>query len=606
MGKGNRNKLQRDQKTNEVDQYLTRSEKVKKKSDTRNGKIIAAICLVLVIAVLLILVCSVLNSVGAFMRMTTVLKMQDGHYKVNKAMMNFFFNEQIMNWYSQYGSFATYLGLDFGKDLRSQEYSAKTASAPAVTWYDYFLSQTKSQVQLYLAYANAAYDMGLKLDDEDKQEIKDTIAALDEYIGNLGLKYSHFYGEGVSKGDIKDCYEIIYLANKYSEVMTEKYKEELEKDDSSVKTFPENNKESFYTADVLQYEIKVDSKGMTDAEYDNGVAKAKERAQTIAAAKTAEEFFELIKADLKAIEAEKTDKDEGPSDSADKATEKSTEKSTEAVIDDYKNTIEYTTSGGDLENWLFGIEKESSSEKRDPAKKGETFTEEATETYTEKATTSNNTEKTTETPTEATKYKKFTVTAYCVYEEMGLDTDLTRNLGYFITSDKATADKILADFKAGTLSADALDKLGKAAADALPKDSTISIGHSAPKQVAPGYFKNNKFDKIDDWLDEEGRKPGDVSDVFELETTSSSSSTEKVKYYAVVYFEEYDKEVWYVNATTGRVNQMFEHWYQGEDGNGGKLASNPVKYNEKEANDLHQTIVPYLLNSLSSSTSTTK
>lgn len=592
MGKGNRNKLQRDQRTSEVDQYLTRSEKVKNNRDTKSGKVIAAVCLVLVIAVLLILVCSVLNSVGAFLRMTTVIKMEDGHYKIDKAMMNFFFNENIMSWYSSYGAYATYFGLDFGTDLRSQSYSDD------MTWYDYFLSQTKSQVQLYIAYANEAYDMGLRLDDDDKQEIKDTLKALEEYIEGMGLKYSHFYGEGVSKGDIKDCYEIIYLANKYSEIMTEKYEEQLKNDDSSVIKFPEDNKESFYTADILKYEIKVESKGMTDAEYDVKVADAKERAQKIAAATSAEEFFELIKADLAAIEAGKAD-EEGPTDdSTEKETEKNTENATEAVIDDYKETVEYTTSGEDLENWLFGVEKESSSETREPAKKGETFTEEATETYTEKATTSS-----TESSTENAKYNRFTVTAYCVYEEMGLDTDLTRNLGYFISTDKETAEKVLADFKAGKLSAESLDKLGEAAVNALPTDSTISIGHSAPKQVAPGYFRNNQFDKIDDWLEEEGRKPGDVSDVFELEVSSSSSSSTKTKYYAICYFEDYDKEVWYVNATSGRINQMFEHWYQGEDGNGGKLASNPVKYNDKELGSLHQTAVPYLLTQLASSTS---
>ncbi len=645
MGKGNRNKQVRAQQASDVDKYLTRSDKAKRKQDTKNGKIISAVCIILVAVILLILVCTVLESAGVFNRMTNVIQMENGEFKVNKAMMNFFFNEQIMTWYNQYGSYATYFGLDFSKDMKAQNYSKDT------TWYQYFLDQTKSQVQLYLAYANAAHTMGLELDKDDHAEIEEVVDTLKTYVKGLGLSYSNFYGEGVSEGDIKDCYEIIYLANKYSEVMTEKYKGELEKDDKDVIAFPDENKEDFYSADVLKYEIKLDEKNFkTSKEYEDAVKKAKERADKIAAAETAEEFFELIKADLEAIEAEKnteknTEKattstdDKAATDKAtDNATEKPTEAPTEVEIDDYRETIEYSSEGtDDVKNWLFGIEKatekttekattkasETATEKVElkPAEKNDTFVEEATETYTEKATTAAtekvtekvtekandkaaSTEKSTEKATEAAtqkKYNRYTVTAYCVESPMGLDKDLTRNLGYVVSTDKATIEKILKDVKAGKLSAEALDNLGKAAAEALPEDTKISIGHAKTEQTAPGYFTESEFGAIDDWLDEEGRKPGDLSDLLTIKPASSSGTT----YYAVCYFESTDKEVWYVDATNGVVNERFEHWYQGEDGNGGYLAANPVDFNEKAANDLFQTVVPYVLNQLSASTSAT-
>ena len=95
MGKGNRNKLQRAQSVSEVDQLLAGSEKnsskkeareKQKKKAARNGRIIAAICAVLAIMIVLILVSSVLQSTGAYARMTNIMKMEDGHYKVDKAM----------------------------------------------------------------------------------------------------------------------------------------------------------------------------------------------------------------------------------------------------------------------------------------------------------------------------------------------------------------------------------------------------------------------------------------------------------------------------------------------------------------------------------------
>lgn len=188
---------------------------------------------------------------------------------------------------------------------------------------------------------------------------------------------------------------------------------------------------------------------------------------------------------------------------------------------------------------------------------------------------------------------------------MHFDTDLTRNLGYIVSTDKALVEKILADFKAGKMSAEALDKLGQAVADSLPEDTETAFGHSAPKQVAPGYFKktDSTFAAIDEWLEKEERKPGDLSEIFEMKT-KATSTTKSITYYALCYFEDYDKPVWHVNATTGTINEMFEIWYQGEDGNGGYLASHTVKFNEREAGDLHQSLVPYLLSTLSSSTTT--
>lgn len=624
MGKGNRNKLQRAQQVSEADKYLTSSQKKKNKNETKKGRAIAIVCIVLVVAVVLSIACTVLESVGVFgqiegaiNRKTTMMELASGHYTINKVTLNIFFNEEIMSWYGQYGAYAQYFGLDFSKDLRDQVYSKATADKPAVSWYDYFLDATKAQVQRTLVYANAAHDMGLALDDEDRADIDSAIAAIDATAKGYGLKYSDFYGEGVKRDDLVAYYEIISLANKYTEVMTEKYKEDLEKDDKAVIQFPEDNKESFYTADVVKYQIKVDSKGMTDVEYDNAVKEAKERAEKIAAAANAEEFFQLILADKEAQKQE-----DGPTakpsakasetaseDPTEKTTEKATEAPTEATIEDYTDTIEYTTSGGKLEDWLFGVEEESSSEEREPAKNGETFTEDATETYTEKATTAKKetaTEGATEKPTEKKEYKRYTVTAYCVYEEMHLDTALTRNLGYFISTDLKTAEAILSKFKSGEMSAEALDKLGKEALESLPENSEINIGHAAPEKVAPGYFKqsDSAFAEIDEWLDEEGRKPGDFK-MFVLESKSSSSSSsstssKKTVYHAICYLESFDDEVWYVNATNGVINEMFETWYQGEDGNGGQLKSNPVTFNSEKADDLYQTYVPYMLSYYSS------
>lgn len=601
MGKGNRNKLQRAQQVSDVDKYLTSSQKKKNNNDTKKGKIIAAVCIVLAVAVVLSIVCTVLDQTGVFgqiegsiNRNTEIMSLQTGHFTINKMMMNIFFNEQIMSWYGQYGSYASYFGLDFSKDLRDQTYSKATADKPAVSWYDYFLEQTKSQAQMYLVYANAAYDMGLELDAEDRENIDAAIASIDASAEAYGLKYSDFYGEGVKKDDIIAYYEIIYYANEYSEVMTEKYKAELEKDteNKAIIEFREENKESFYTADVLKYQIKVDSKGMTDVAYDNAVKEAKERADKIAAATNADDFFKLI---LEDIESQKTE-NQGPSVNvtekpSEGATEKPTIAPTEPSVEDYKETIEYTTDGGKLEDWLFGIEEKTSTVEKEPAEDGDTFVEETTEKYTEKATS---------TATEKPTYKKYTVTAYCVYDSMHFDTDLTRNLGYFISTDEATAKTILEKFKNGEMSAETLDKLGKEAADALPDDSKISIGHAAPEQVAPGYFKqsDSAFAKIDEWLEDKDRKPGQVSDIFKLETkssSSSSSSTTKTTYYAICYFENFDDEVWHVQATNGVVGEMFETWYQGEDGKGGQLKSNPVTFNDKKTDDLYQSYVPYLL-----------
>jgi hypothetical protein len=169
-----------------------------------------------------------------------------------------------------------------------------------MTWYDYFLGTVKTEVTYYVTLAEAAKnvkDKDLSLDDEDKAAIDDIIKNIDASLKENGVKYSDWYGKGVTKKDVRKCYELIYLATNFAEYMQEKYELELDEDTDNkiVNKYVEDNKKDFYTADVIKYVISVArNKYATDALYDAAVLQAKEAAEKIAGANGIDEFFSLI------------------------------------------------------------------------------------------------------------------------------------------------------------------------------------------------------------------------------------------------------------------------------------------------------------------------
>ena len=645
MGKGNRNNLKRSQESVEnAEKYLAREKSKAKKS--KFDKLIAVAVIALVAVIVLTLALSVMSEAGLFLRMQNGATA--GEISVDGAMMTFFMNDYIMNWYtnSDYSYYVGYFSLDLTRDLRLQKYGDSSATGYAYetsflgsfkgTWYDYFWSLVKEETEMYIIYANAAKANGITITDEDKAEIEETLKGIDTNLNSLGVSYADWYGTGVNKGVARRCYELKYLAANFAEKLQADLEAEAEKNQDGIVDYREEHKETFYTADCLTYTISKTSKGMTDEAFDNAVKAAKEAADKIAAAKTPAEFVELV--EKYESESKAADKTEATTTTKTETTSAKTETGSEETettdpYEKYKEEIKYETETGTnadnkLNDFLFGNE-ETGTDAVEPAEKNDAIVIEETGTTTEKVTTTTKKETATteanktksatdsetesatetaskaETETKAETEKKenngvithdtYKVTVYFVYEPMHYETELTHSFSYLVSDSKDAIANFIEKFKANeTKDLDAFIEVAEKMYEEIHADEDhnhssdeMFVYDKLEKQAANAF--NTSYKVLNEWVESADRKAGDISEPIEIKITSTDSTTNKVTtktQYGVIFFKEHNGETWYETAKAGLVYDMTEDWYEAQ------RKANPVEFGNMV--DSIETAKPFL------------
>ena len=107
-----------------------------KKSNTNKWAAlgVAAIAFIFICCVIL----SVVVDTGIIDRSRVV--MSSDNFKITGSMVKYFYNSQVNTFYSNYGSYASYFGLDFSKPLDQQD--CGWTDEKGDTWHDYFLDMT--------------------------------------------------------------------------------------------------------------------------------------------------------------------------------------------------------------------------------------------------------------------------------------------------------------------------------------------------------------------------------------------------------------------------------------------------------------------------------
>jgi len=396
------------------------------------------------------------------------------------------------------------------------------------------------------------------------------------------MSFADQYGRGVTESDVRACYELIQRASKFGEYKQGLIEEELKKDDSLVKEYPDKNKGSFYTAKYLSYTVNVSEKTEGNQEkYDKAVKDAKAAMDKIAKATTPADFVQLIEQYKKSPSKFLSGETKAEEDTS-KKNETSTEKETtvEELIDKYTGTITWQT-GDELGDWIFKEEAEENDVN--------IITEESTEVVTEK---SSKTEAETSDEKETSKtnkvtYEKFKITVYMLIEEPTLDKTQTHNIAYLITDDKQAAEKFFNAFIASKdKTRDKFVELADEHYDALhashdhsdesAKEPTFS--YSSVDQAKEKYFADN-YKQINDWIDDKARVDGSYTEKM-IEITVTNSDKTKTTYYAVVLFEGHDAEAWYADAFAGVTREKIDEWYKAE------LDKKLIKYNWDAIDDI--------------------
>lgn len=288
----------------------------------KTAKRVSRIKVTVWVVVLAIVAVALLVSSGLFYNHFTALKVGDEKYTA--AEYNFFYKSYISNFVNQYGQYLSYMGLDTTKPYDEQTYE------DGKTWADFFKESTQTQIKEVTALYAEAEKEGFKLNADDQKSLDETLESLktsyktsDYPSANAYL--ASLYGKGCTVEIAGNLITREYIAQSYS---TEKNKSFTYTQDD-LKAYYEQNKDDLDSFKYISYfasgEAKTGSSSSgassaTDVSASASdvstspaasqeatstdvspaasaspstadlMAEAKEKADTVAAAKTAEAF----------------------------------------------------------------------------------------------------------------------------------------------------------------------------------------------------------------------------------------------------------------------------------------------------------------------------
>lgn len=242
----------------------------------------------------------VFNS-GIIQRSRTALTVDGEKYTVSDV--SYYYYNAYQNFMTNgYGSYF----INTAQPLSSQ----KCVFDAEMTWADYFKEEAVSTMKLVHAAAKAAQDAGMKLGDEERANIEETIHHLKDEAKEHNYSYktylTNMFGSYMTVATFERNLELTALANMY----TTAHYDSLVYTDDEILAYYEENKNLFDTVDGAYVtisgkpETKKDADGNeiepTDEEKEAALTEAKNTADTLLAGYNAGDDLEALADSLQA------------------------------------------------------------------------------------------------------------------------------------------------------------------------------------------------------------------------------------------------------------------------------------------------------------------
>ncbi len=448
-------------------------------------KITALICALVLLASIAL---AVVAKVGVFRRNTVVMTV--GESEINALEFNYGYYSALNDFYSQYYSYINYIGFNPSTSLKSQTCYFDSS----MSWYDYFVSQTKIQYEeVYLLY-NAAKAQNFQMTEESAKALEDSVAAIEEAAETEKISVNKYlqqmYGPNITLNDYKEFATRRMISadfyQDYMEKLGATYKDE------DIEKYYSENKSTFDRVTYFEYEVQVPKDSNKTAEI---------IANELAAITDGTAFEEALKNAVNAVTADSYKKENFLKDNG------------------------TYTKDDETSEWLFNSERKAGDTK--------VFTETS-------KSSSDSAEKITYTVVsfvERSREEYQLATMRHILFTVEDKTDDNGNTvkdddGNTVTNDaeqKAAAEKLLNDWKSGDATEDTFA--------ALVKDNTDDEGSVENGGLYEDFDQDTMVDEITEWMWKEGRKAGDCEVV---KTTYG---------YHIVYFVKYGDAKWKTDVT---------------------------------------------------------
>ena len=246
---------------------------------------------------------------GILERKTVALTI-DGK-EISNAELNFYFIDAVNQFYSQYGSYASLMGLDLTKPLNQQVLTGESRE----TWADDFLEVAIENIKDTYALVGEANAVGYTLPEDAVSSIDAAIQTMELYAtvygySNVKTYLKAMYGNGTTVEGLRNYYEMTELARYYQD----HYKSSLTYTDDELRAAEAENYGKYSSFSYNYYYLNSYSFIETEGEATNtytaeqkaeGVQKAEEAAKSLIDGITTVEEFDAAIAALP-INAEST------------------------------------------------------------------------------------------------------------------------------------------------------------------------------------------------------------------------------------------------------------------------------------------------------------
>ena len=209
-----------------------------------------------------------------------------GEEKISNAELNYFFVDAVNTFYSNYGSYASLMGLDTTKPLDEQIINEETQE----TWADDFMNSAIENAKATYALVNEAKANGYTLPEEAIAELDSSFSTMALYANLYGYPdvesyVKTIYGYGASEESLRAYNEKLALASHYQQ----HYIDSMTYTDSDLRAAEEANYNKYTSYNYNYYYLNIynfiesesETTDYTDEQIEVGIMKAEDAAKSL-------------------------------------------------------------------------------------------------------------------------------------------------------------------------------------------------------------------------------------------------------------------------------------------------------------------------------------
>ena len=177
-----------------------------------------------------------------------------GDREISNAELNYYFIDSVNDFYSQYGSYASILGLDLTQPLNQQVLNGEEGE----TWADDFLQAAIENIKATYALVDEANANGYTLPEEAVANIDSAMETMELYAtaygyANVKSYLKAMYGNGTTEKGLREYYEMTELARYYQE----HYQESLTYTDDELRAAEAENYDKYSSYSYNYYYLNI-------------------------------------------------------------------------------------------------------------------------------------------------------------------------------------------------------------------------------------------------------------------------------------------------------------------------------------------------------------